>query len=220
MTDRPAARLLESLISEEWRGRPGPARDLALQCAEQDPGNRVHHVMDAAYASLVAGEPRFAMRLLDRIKDAANADVQRRVTACRAWAQQLDDNWYPGNAGAEFRPGALERLAHTVTPAPGESETMLLEACVAYGPVSFPTMRNLIEGYARNAAAVSGMLAGALRGIDQFREVANTSGSAPQPLGMLAARFCRAGFITNHKRSVIDARCLSYRTASAGPARI
>jgi CHAT domain-containing protein len=202
---RPAAELLGSLVSEEWRGRPGPAHERALASARDDPAHRAYHLLDATYASLISGEPRLALRTLEGIDRADDApEVPRRVAACRAWALQLDENWYPGNAGAELREGARERLSASITVGADDSETRLLEACVADGPLPLFTNRNLIETFARQVPlAVDQMLGVAVQQIDRFKTVVETSGAASTNLWawlMAADLTARAG----HRDAAIE----------------
>ena len=107
MTDeveRPGLDLLGSLLHFERIGRPGPAREQALEAAKADPSNAHVHLLDATLAALVGGEPRAARRLLADCHASAPHDEawQRRIKACRAWAWTVDRLWYPGDDAAEL----------------------------------------------------------------------------------------------------------------------
>jgi CHAT domain-containing protein len=107
--DRPGLRLLGSLFAEERVGRPGPAREQALASAQADPANAHMHLLDAAYAALVAGEARAADRLLAECEAAAPRDkkTKRRIAAARLWSWTVDRGWWPGDVAAMFLTSAL-----------------------------------------------------------------------------------------------------------------
>jgi CHAT domain-containing protein len=140
-TPRKGAQLLRSLIPEERRGLPGPAREAAIAAARADPQQAHVHLFDAAYAALVAGEPRAAQRLLDEAAAAAPDDEvwRRRAAACRWWIWTVDRNWYPGDTGAQVTPTALGEAPAHPEPAPGDPETVLLEASVNGSAVLWTT---------------------------------------------------------------------------------
>jgi len=100
---RPGLRLLKSLVAEERIGRPGAAREQALAAAQADAANAHVHLLDAAYAALVAGEPRAADRLLAQCEATApsSGPWPRRIAATRAWSRWTDRGWYLGNFAAE-----------------------------------------------------------------------------------------------------------------------
>jgi CHAT domain-containing protein len=100
--DRPGLRVLGSLFAEERVGRPGPAREQALAAAQADPKNAHVHLLDAAYAALVAGEARAADRLLAECEAVAPRDrkMERRIPAARLWSWTVDRGWYPGDVHA------------------------------------------------------------------------------------------------------------------------
>jgi CHAT domain-containing protein len=129
---RPGAQLLRSLIAEERRGLPGPAREAAIAAARADPQQAHVHLFDAAYAALVAGEPRAAQGLLDEAAAAAPDDEvwRRRAAAGRWWIWSVDCAWYPGDTGGEVSPIAVRQAPARPEPAPGDPETVLLEASV------------------------------------------------------------------------------------------
>jgi CHAT domain-containing protein len=213
VSERPGAALLVSLVAEEWRGRPGPARNAALESTQKDPEHRADHLLDAAYASLVAGEPRLARQTLDEVEAASDdGEVQRRAAACRAWATQLDDNWYPGNLGAELRSGALERLNFSIAVTPGHGETRLVEACVANGPLPLFTHRHLIEATMRHTPrAVEPLLSSGLKNLDSFRETAREAAAVSVTLwaGMAGADLAwRAGFAAPALQEIEEIRAV------------
>jgi CHAT domain-containing protein len=165
--------LMPSIVPEEHRGRPGAAREAALAGAQQDPTRRAAYLVWAVYASIAMGEPREALRLLDAIRGDADEAIARRAWACRAWAQTLDRNWYPGNDGGEMPPDWQEGLATVDRVAPGDAETMLVENCAAYGPRMVLTFRNLMNGAARQSpAVVEQMLQHGIQSLDNFVGVA------------------------------------------------
>ena len=71
---RPGLQQLESLVAGDRIGRPGAARDQALAAAQADAANAHVHLLDAAYAALVAGEPRTADRLVAQCEATAPGD--------------------------------------------------------------------------------------------------------------------------------------------------
>jgi hypothetical protein len=142
---------LGSLNSEDLHGRPGPARAAALRAAAGDPRHRLLHLTDACYGALAAGEAKHALHLLDQL-DRATGAPDRHLAALRAWALQLDGNWYPGGMAAE---SSLDPAGAFVTPAPGSPETELIEHLVADGPPSLATVRAVIEDMLRSGNAVA-----------------------------------------------------------------
>lgn len=173
-----ARELLVSLVSEERRGRPGAAADAALAAARANTSDGATHLIVAVYAALAAGEPRKALQYLDEIGVSADAETQRRVRACRAWAQLLDRNWYPGDTGAE---GAISMKGLTLVGEvfPGDPETMLVEACAAHGPATLLSVRSLLESIVRKSASdAQPLLQSALSNLELFKEIA-LAGNAP-----------------------------------------
>jgi hypothetical protein len=165
--------LLPSIIPEERRGRPGVARETALVAAQRNPEHRPAYLMWAVYASLSIGEAREALRFLDAIPASADATIARRARACRAWAQMLDRNWYPGNDGGEMPPGWQENLVTIDSVAPGDAETMLLEACASCGPRMVLTFRDIVTAAARQSLALlDQVLQAGMRSLDSFATVA------------------------------------------------
>jgi len=164
----PTAReLLGSLVSEERRGRPGAAAQAAM--AAGNPGE----LIVAVYAAIAAGEARAALKLLEAMGAPADEAAKRRVRACRAWAQQLDRNWYPGNTGAESGPGWRDGLTVVGEVLPGDAETTLAEACAAHGPGRLLSLRTLIDGFVRRSPADAQVLLDtALSGLERFKEIA------------------------------------------------
>ncbi len=135
--------VLSSFLREDLRSVPGPALAAALAALERDPGSPRHH-LDACLAALAAGEPKRARWHLEQAPQ-----PPRLATAARAWAIQLDGNWYPGGVGAETEVD----LEHAfVQPTPGDFGTELLEHVVAYGPTGLTTPRTLLEMSLRNGA--------------------------------------------------------------------
>jgi CHAT domain-containing protein len=128
--DRPGLRLLGSLFAEARIGRPGPAREQALAAAESDPANAHVHLLDAAYAALVAGEARAADRLLAECEAAAPRDgrTRRRIAAARTWSWAVDKGWYPGDVWAELTSLDLPTFPDERS---GDRETLLVEAIAA-----------------------------------------------------------------------------------------
>jgi CHAT domain-containing protein len=166
-----ARELLGSLVSEERRGRPGQA---AMAAARRGPGEQIVVI----YAAIAAGEARTALNLLDGLAASAEDATRRRVRACRAWAQQLDRNWYPGNVGAQLGPGARDGLTVVGEVFQGDDETMLVEACAAHGPASLLSLRDLIEGFVRASPKQAQIpLESALRGLERFKEIAVAANS-------------------------------------------
>ena len=165
--------LLGSIVPEERRGRPGKARELALAGAAHDPAHRAENLLWAVYASLAIGEAREALRLLDTIPAGANQAIARRVQACRCWAQALDRNWYPGDIGGEMPPDWKEGLVSIDSVAPGDPETMLIEACAAFAPRMIHTFRNLVLDTARLTPELVGQpLQFGLQSLDSFQAIA------------------------------------------------
>jgi CHAT domain-containing protein len=168
--------LLESIVSEERRGRPGEAREAALSAAQTAGRNAPEHLIVAVYAALAAGEPRRALELLDRMPSALDPAMQRRIRAGRAWAQQLDRNWYPGDTGAEGVTVTRD-LVFVGEVLPGDAETMLVEACAAYGPGSLLSKRWLLESFFRRSAREAApVLQSAVDDLERFKQVALASG--------------------------------------------
>jgi CHAT domain-containing protein len=173
---RPGLRLLGSLVAEERVGRPGAARAEALAAARADPGNAHVHLLDAACAALVAGEPRAAAPLLKECETHAPRDEAwpRRIAAVRAWIWSLDWNRYPGETGAE-----LPRADSPPIPAdlPGDPETRLLEA-VANAAATLLNVRATVAYTVRENPALAQELAGGAAGSMQRLASALESGGA------------------------------------------
>ncbi|GEP61303.1 CHAT domain-containing protein [Reyranella soli] len=181
--------LLPSIIPEERRGRPGAAREAALAAARENPERRLEYLMWAVYASLSVGEAREALRLLDTFPADADATIAGRARACRAWAQMLDRNWYPGNDGGEMSPSWRENLATIDSVASGDAETMLVEACAAYGPRMVLTFRDIITGASRQSLALlDQVLPAALQSLDNFSVVAAKVNAPTSVVWSLAAK--------------------------------
>jgi CHAT domain-containing protein len=165
--------LLPSLVPEERRGWPGRARELSLSMIDQDPAHRPFYLLSAVFAALGMGEPREALRLLDSIPAGSDALIDRRVKACRAWAQGLDRNWYPGDIGGEAPPDWQEGLVTVDGVAPGDAETMLLEACAAAAPYMIRTFRSLVIDAARfTPASLEQILTAGLNSAQMFQNIA------------------------------------------------
>ena len=153
---RPGLRRLKSLVMEERIGRPGAARDQALAAAQADAANAHVHLLDAAYAALVSGEPRAADRLLAQCEASAPRDDPwpRRIAATRAWSWSADRCWYPGGFAAE-----LSRDAPPFAEAqPGDPETVLVEA-LANAAYMLRVFRMSMEQNRKNPERVSIRLA-------------------------------------------------------------
>ena len=174
--NRPGAALLQSLIAEERRGRPGAAEQAARAAAQREPDRAPEHLLDAAYALLVAGEPKAAGTVLDEIQLLAGGpEVGRRVRACRSWADQYDHNWYPGNTGAERDEDGMFILDSVST---GDPETVLLEACVLRGPPAQLSQRVVTDSAARQgAAAVGTLIESAFEALRDFSGHAEATGA-------------------------------------------
>ena len=127
MTPRPGLDLLGSLFAEDRIGRPGQARAQAVAAARTDPANAHVHLLDAAYAALVAGEPRAADRLIAECEAVAPGDEtwQRRIAAARRWSWGVDRAQYPGYAFAELIEGEIPPF---LDERPGDPEIRLVEA--------------------------------------------------------------------------------------------
>jgi hypothetical protein len=141
---RPGLRLLKSLLAEERIGRPGAARDQALAAAQADAANAHVHLLDAAYAALVAGEPRAADRLLAQCEATAPRDDPwpRRIAATRVWSSSADRFWYPGEfAAEETRSINIPKFPEA---RPGDPETVLVEA-IANAAHSMRVFRMQVE---------------------------------------------------------------------------
>jgi hypothetical protein len=205
---RPGAALLESLVAEERRGAPGPARDAALAAAEQG----AEHLLDAAYALLVAGEPRAAARVLDRAEAAAGGGLERRIHACRVWASQLDLNWYPGETGAIIADEAGAPLLLGQPPPPEDTETAIVEACVAKGPLTLLTLRSLVESMVRSGSgALQSVLGGAVGELQAFATAVEAAGaprSAVWAVGAQADLVQRSGLATEAAQFLETTRSL------------
>jgi CHAT domain-containing protein len=175
---RPGATLLQSLITEEHRGQPGPARDAALAAAQADAANAPIHQLDAVLASLVAGEPRRALQLLSTTALGDDPVLAARAHACRAWASQLDKNWYPGGVGAELADDALTTLTLMAAPTSNDPETRLLEAVVSRGPVPLLSRRATLWGTVRTSPlAAAELLGSTLTQLETFKADANAVGA-------------------------------------------
>jgi hypothetical protein len=172
---RPGAHLLQSLIAEERRGRPRAAQIAARAAAKAD--EATEHLLDVVYALLIAGEPRAAARELDELERAQpDADIERRIYACRSWADQYDRNWYPGDTGAEREEGTLLTLESAAT---GDPETILLEACVADGPPPLLAARAVVDSVGRQGSpALSAVRDSAMRTLQRLAAIAKPTGAA------------------------------------------
>src|SRR5262249_12335351 len=155
----------------------------------RNPEHRPAYLMWAVYASLSIGEAREALRLLDAIPAGADATIARRARACRAWAQMLDRNWYPGNDGGERPPGWQENLVTIDSVAPGDAETILLEACASCGPRMVLTFRDIVTGAARQSLALlDQVLQAGMRSLDSFATVAAKANAPTAAAWSLAAK--------------------------------
>ncbi len=175
---RPGAQLLVSLIAEERRGRPGPARQAALEAARADPERALVHLLDATCAALVAGEARAASRLLDEAGPLVHGHEvwQRRIDACRAWAWTVDRNWYPGDCGAEIVAVDAARPAYP-DDVSDDPETRLLEACVRDLDLLL-SVRALIEGHVRQIPlAIPGFVEQGRHALQHLNVVLEASGA-------------------------------------------
>jgi CHAT domain-containing protein len=171
---RPGWSTLGSLINEDLHSQPGPGFAAAMQAMRDDPTHRVLHLIDACYSTLAAGEPNRCLRLLDEFPS-SGADVTRHVAALRAWAVQLDGNWYPGGVGAETTMGVADAF---VTPKSGQPETVLVEHLLTYGPVALTTARAIVENLLRggNQTAAQQLTGQAIAGLDKLVELGRQLG--------------------------------------------
>jgi CHAT domain-containing protein len=176
--DRPGMSLLESMIYEEQRGRPGPAFDAALNTPPVSPAPLQENRLDAVSACLMAGEARRALRLMQEVENnAASQRVTTRVRALRAWAEALDRNWYPGNTGAEIDEPVSRAISHIEAATSTDPEVRMLEACVAHGPVSLLSARSLFLSTLTRAPQAAGqLLAVSIRQLETFQQVASETG--------------------------------------------
>jgi CHAT domain-containing protein len=180
---------LAALVPEERRGRPGAARDAALAAARTDAKHRADWLLVAACACLATGEAREALRLLDNLGAAADPVHGRRIHAVRAWAQNLDRNFYPGGVGGELPPSSPYEVVFAQAVAAGDADTMLLEACAGIGPSMMLTYRNLVVSAARNTpAALDGFLAQFTQTLEQFMRMAMQCGAQGAACWAIAAR--------------------------------
>jgi CHAT domain-containing protein len=101
-------------------------------------------LIDAAYASLLAGQPRLAQRFINELEGLHLApELKQSLPALRAWAFHLDRNWYPGNVGAEID---SELPATVDLEVPGANlETVLVYYLVINGPAALLTPRCIAE---------------------------------------------------------------------------
>ena len=151
-----------SLFAEERVGRPGPARKDALAAAEADRANAHVHLLDAAYAALVAGEARAADRLLAAECEAAappsNETTAERLRPHGRGRGQSTGGWYPGDLTAEI-------MTYDMPTFPGkrqgDPETCLVEA-VAESAHFLRVSRTRIEQLRRQPDD-------ALAAVDQWR---------------------------------------------------
>lgn len=207
---RPGAALLVSLVGEERRGRPGPAREAALAAAASDPAGRSFHLFDAVYASLVAGEPKRALQLLDRVDALSHPDVAARTAACRAWASQLDTNWYPGGAGALLAGNWTSKVTFVDRPTSINPETRLVEAIVSLGPVPLLTNRaNLQMATATFMGSLQQFLSFSVAQLDEFALVASATQTWSSELWARLAQAdlaWRAGFHDVANSTVLNMR--------------
>ncbi len=168
-----AGECLVSLVSEERRGRPGAAIETAIQAAREDPQDAAAQLFVAVYAALAVGEPRQALHFIETIGEPANEMAQRRIRACSAWAQRLGRNWYPGDTGGEFGPSGTRGFTSVGEVFEGDAETMLLEACVAFGPANLLSVRSLLESMVRKSSAEAQvLLQSAMNDLERFKQIA------------------------------------------------
>ena len=180
--------LLPSLVPEERRGRPGAAREAALAAAEAHAEERAAYQLVAVYACLAAGEAGEALRLLDGIAAPEEA-ITRRVAACRVWAQMLERNWYPGDIGGELPEGYLAGVADLADATAADAESLLVEACVVFGPRMVLTTRSIVDSMMLRAPGVADRIAGsALQSLGRFGELAQKAGAVSAALWAQAAR--------------------------------
>ncbi len=196
--ERPSSQTLESWWAMQRVGRPGLAREQALDAARTDPPNAHIHLLDATCAALVAGEPRAAERLLDECEAAAPRDETwpRRIAACRAWAWTVDRLWYPGDVAAEI--ASAEDKPTFPRPQPGDQETQFLE-WVANGLHSFLSLRWKAEWEVRRKPE---------KALAAVRKEGERLGPSPPPLARLevAHLLDRAGKLDEATAMLADIR--------------
>ncbi len=200
---RPGARLLETFLGADLRGKPGPARKQAIAAAKRRRASAPWHLLDAAYASLLIGEPRAASKLLDQLVAVTAGDLlwARRVTACRAWAFMLDRNWYPGDVGSELDVEPVTNSPAYPVPSEGDDETVMLEALVAWGPVAALRSRALLDGFSSAPRARAEFLQQSMAELACLEAVATERGAAP------------AAFWANLAAADFSHRCGEFATA-------
>lgn len=196
--ERPSSQTLESWWATQRVGRPGRAREQALDAARSDSPNAHIHFFDATCAALVAGEPRAAERLLGECEAAAPSDETwpRRIAACRAWAWTVDRLWYPGDVAAEI--ASAEGMPKFPRSQPGDEETQILER-VTNGLHSFLSLRWKVEWEVRRKPE---------KALAAVRKEGERLGPSPPPLARLevAHLLDRAGKLDEATAMLADIR--------------
>jgi CHAT domain-containing protein len=176
--ERPSLQQLESLVVEDRIGRPGAARDQALAAARADAANAHVHLLDAAYAALVAGEPRAADRFLAQCEATAPRDDPwpRRIAATRVWSWWADRGWYPGGFAAEMLSFDYPPFAEA---RPGDPETVLVEA-IAHAARMLRVLRMRIEQNRENPESAQASIGPARENVQRLQ--AAVQGAFDEPV--------------------------------------
>ncbi|MCP5030934.1 MAG: CHAT domain-containing protein [Actinomycetia bacterium] len=159
------------LVAEARRTSPAVLSASAAEALDRDGNPR--HLVEAAVAALLAGEPGRARSHLIGLEGVSNPDLRRMTAACRLWAWDIDQNHYPGFLGGELVPEELVARPPDVVPADGPVPVRLIEAAVTWGPVPTPAKRDLVGPRASLGPEVVQQLAAVFAGdLQRFMEVA------------------------------------------------
>src|SRR5262249_29910115 len=93
------------------------------------------------------------------------------------------------NDGGEMPPGWQENLVTIDSVAPGDAETILLEACASCGPRMVLTFRDIVTGAARQSLALlDQVLQAGMRSLDSLARVAAKASAPTAAAWSLAAK--------------------------------
>jgi CHAT domain-containing protein len=183
--------ILQLLVREEWRGRPGdvvPDGAGGAFAAELPPAEIV---LVTAAAALNAGEPKRALAILDG-SPPGDGELDTVARALRIVATSLDRNWFPGGAGAVLEAGDVEQL----DAAPMEAttaEAWLLVVVASRLVAMLPNWRSLVSGSRRGSLPLADpVLTQAWRLVEELRATRVPEAIGPAALA-LADLFVRAG---------------------------
>jgi tetratricopeptide (TPR) repeat protein len=183
--------ILQLLVREEWRGRPGDVLRGAADgsFAADLPPEEV--ALAAAAAALTAGEPKRALSILDASPTRTD-ELDRVARALRVVATALERNWFPGGAGAVLESGDVGRLDIRPIQATTPEGSVLVLVASRFVAV-LPTWRSLAQGSRRGTLPLANsVLSQAAQVVQELLASGVAAAIGPAALA-LADLFVRAG---------------------------